>query len=325
MDKQYYRHYRAIQELFCRVTSQQRTWNIQDSCHLCNILWHSVTLEFLNCSTKLTWQHVPAYQLYEWNVHSVEVELADVKTKIFISQIVASNRPGGQRSGPGGWLLLSWWVWRILPSSLQVSISPSLSPWGQQSYSIEGQRSQRGVVCGLWCGVVWCGVVWCGVVWCGLCWLRYLTLNKWIISTGILHWNEVACPGLVSALFLAVFPLILWSTSGGYVPGLTSTSFHSQNYNNSISICGEEYTGVQSTGQSSHIFKNPNQIKFPALLPINVVAAAALGRLQGWLSMSNVAWDSPREAQARVEWLPSLPFPSLPFLSFPFLSYPSYQ
>ena len=46
---------------------------------------------------------------------------------IFISQIVASNRPGGQRSGPGGWLLLSWWVWRILPSSIQVSISPSLS------------------------------------------------------------------------------------------------------------------------------------------------------------------------------------------------------
>ena len=140
---------------------------------------------------------------------------------------------------------------------------------------------EASVVWSVVCGVVWCGVVWCGVVWCGLCWLRYLTLNKWIISTGILHWNEVACPGLVSALFLAVFPLILWSTSGGYVPGLTSTSFHSQNYSNSISICGEEYTGVQSTGQSSHIFKNPNQIKFPALLPINVVAAAALGRLQG--------------------------------------------
>ena len=32
----------------------------------------------------------------------------------------------------------------------------------------------RGVVCGVWCGVVWCGVawrvVWCGVVWCGVVW-----------------------------------------------------------------------------------------------------------------------------------------------------------
>ena len=108
---------------------------------------------------------------------------------IFISQIVASNRPGGQRSGPGGWLLLSWWVWRILPSSLQVSISLSLTMGSalstQQSYSIEGQRSR--------------------VVWSGLSWLLvqiFLRLNNSIaLSDKIygnftLEWGSPPRPGI---------------------------------------------------------------------------------------------------------------------------------
>ena len=69
---------------------------------------------------------------YEWNVYSAAVELNHVWYLIlkilFISQIVVPNRPAGNRDGPGGRLLLPRWVWRILPSPLQVSISPSLSP-----------------------------------------------------------------------------------------------------------------------------------------------------------------------------------------------------
>ena len=50
-----------IEELFCRATSQWRTWNIQDSCHLCNIdkFYDIGILELLH-HHKLTWQHVGA-------------------------------------------------------------------------------------------------------------------------------------------------------------------------------------------------------------------------------------------------------------------------
>ena len=104
-------------------------------------------LELLYQVDMATCPIVPAYQWY-----SVAGWYYLTSKLIVIFQIVVSNRAGGQRTGPGGWLLVSWWVWRILPSSLQVSISHH---GGQHSYSIEGQRSRGSVV---W-SVVWCVLV----------------------------------------------------------------------------------------------------------------------------------------------------------------------
>ena len=63
-------------------------------------------------------------------------------------------------------------------------------------------------------------------------------------------------PSLVSALFLAVFPLILWSSSGSCVlpshplPSILGTETTQYQF----AVRSPEYTR-----QCYHIFKNPNQ------------------------------------------------------------------
>ena len=72
---------------------------------------------------------------------------------------------------------------------------------------------------------------------------------------------------------------------------------------------------VRSTEYTTHCYHRAIYLsKSDKKCPAAHITHDCLSRcrwLQGWLSMSNVAPDSPREAQTRVEWLPSPPSPPL--------------
>ena len=130
----------------CILTSNKhwRTWNIQDSCHLYNIYkFYDIQWHWNSWIALPSWHgnmsHCPSIP-YQW--YSVAGWYYLTSKLIVIFQIVVSNRAGGQRTGPGGWLLVSWWVWRILPSSLQVSRYLT-SPWGQHPAVLLNWRTEK--------------------------------------------------------------------------------------------------------------------------------------------------------------------------------------
>jgi hypothetical protein len=81
---------------------------------------------------------------------------------------------------------------RMATNCLQHSTDRQVTGWRLTACSIaQTGRSQDGVGCGVWCGVVWCAVVWCGVLWCGVVWGGVLWCG--VVWCGVLWCGVVYC------------------------------------------------------------------------------------------------------------------------------------